>query len=361
MTEMSESNKKALMEKLERMSPEELREFQKKQCIFCQIATAKVRSRKVYEDEKVIAVLDINPASKGHVLVIPKEHYSILPQIPEEEINHLGIIAKRLSHAVLKGLKVQGTSIFIANGTAAGQRAQHFMLHIIPRNSKDGLLVIPQKQVGDAEISKVRESIQNKLNESLGIKKEVVVEKKHETKLEPLKQTHVDRIEQKPEKKQEKKAPKLEKKVKKQPEIKKGEAVSLDDIAGLFKHQNSAILGLIILGGILTVLKNHSHAKRRMVVFDKSKKVVIDSHLSHYLPKKYVELCIVTHCDIVVLKKRLEKRKYSQLKIRENLDAEIFQTCLTEAQEQRHTILEVDTTKTFDKKKLLTKVKAWIS
>ena len=111
----------------------------------------------------------------------------------------------------------------------------------------------------------------------------------------------------------------------------------------------------------LTVLKNHSHAKRRMVVFDKSKKVVIDSHLSHYLPKKYVELCIVTHCDIVVLKKRLEKRKYSQLKIRENLDAEIFQTCLTEAQEQRHTILEVDTTKTFDKKKLLTKVKAWIS
>ena len=260
MTEMSETQKKALMEKLERMSPEELREFQKKQCIFCQIATAKVRSRKVYEDEKVIAVLDINPASKGHVLVIPKEHYSILPQIPEEEINHLGIIAKRLSHAVLNGLKVQGTSLFIANGTAAGQRAQHFMLHIIPRNSKDGLLVIPQKQVGDAEISKVRESIQNKLNEALGIKKEIVVEKKHETKLEPLKPTHVDRIEQRPEKKfkPEKKFPKSEKKVKKQPEIKKGEAVSLDDIAGLFKHQNSAILGLIILGGILTVLKNHT-------------------------------------------------------------------------------------------------------
>src|SRR3989338_5123727 len=215
MTEMSESQKKALMEKLERMSPEELREFQKKQCIFCQIATAKVRSRKIYEDEKVIAVLDINPASKGHVLVIPKEHYSILPQIPEEEIAHLGIIAKRLSHAVLKGLKVQGTSIFIANGTAAGQRAQHFMLHIIPRNNKDGLLAIPQKHVDDAEISKVRERIQNKLNESLGIKKEVVVEKKHE-KNEPQK-------------------PKPEKKVRKQPEIKKSEAVSLDDIAGLFK------------------------------------------------------------------------------------------------------------------------------
>ena len=114
--------------------------------------------------------------------------------------------------------------------------------------------------------------------------------------------------------------------------------------------------------------------KRRCYVVDKKKlvralvkeikrnpDVILDSHMSHYLPKKYVDLCIVTHCDIVVLKKRLEKRKYSQLKIRENLDAEIFQTCLTEAQELGHQIIEVDTTKTFDKKKLLTKVKAWIS
>jgi len=78
----------------------------------------------------------------------------------------------------------------------------------------------------------------------------------------------------------------------------------------------------------------------------KSKKsLVIDSHLSHYLPKKYVNLCIVTKCDIKILKKRLEKRKYSKEKIKENLQSEIFNICLNEAKEKKHKILIIDTTK----------------
>lgn len=73
--------------------------------------------------------------------------------------------------------------------------------------------------------------------------------------------------------------------------------------------------------------------------------LVLDSHLSHYLPSKYVDLCYVTKCDIKVLKRRLEKRKYSKEKIRENLDAEILDVCLMEALENKHKVKITDTTK----------------
>lgn len=75
----------------------------------------------------------------------------------------------------------------------------------------------------------------------------------------------------------------------------------------------------------------------------KNKNLIIDSHLSHYLPGKYADYCIVCKCDLKVLKKRLEKRKYSERKIRENLDSEIFDICLVEAFEGKHKIIVVDT------------------
>ncbi len=74
------------------------------------------------------------------------------------------------------------------------------------------------------------------------------------------------------------------------------------------------------------------------------KHLLIDSHLSHHLPKKMADLCIVATCGLKVLQERLRKRRYSPAKIRENLDAEIFQVCLLEAQEERHCLVTVDTT-----------------
>lgn len=76
----------------------------------------------------------------------------------------------------------------------------------------------------------------------------------------------------------------------------------------------------------------------------KEQGVVIDSHLSHYLPAKKVNICYVTKCDIAKLKKRLQKRGYNKQKIRENLDAEIFETCITEARKKGHKISIIDTT-----------------
>ena len=73
--------------------------------------------------------------------------------------------------------------------------------------------------------------------------------------------------------------------------------------------------------------------------------IIIDSHLSHYLPKKYVDLCIVAKCDLKILEKRLKNRKYTEEKIRENLDTEIFDICLEEAKVKKHKVKVVDTTK----------------
>jgi len=85
--------------------------------------------------------------------------------------------------------------------------------------------------------------------------------------------------------------------------------------------------------------------KIRWAKKDLEKGIIIDSHLSHHLPKRYVDLCIVTKCDLKVLEKRLKKREYSKDKVRENMDCEIFNVCLNEAKEAKHNTLVVDTTK----------------
>lgn len=81
----------------------------------------------------------------------------------------------------------------------------------------------------------------------------------------------------------------------------------------------------------------------KVLVSMMKKSLVIDSHLSHYLPKKYVDACIVTTCDIGVLRDRLKKRKYSVSKIKDNVEAEIFDTIVIEAKEKKHNLLIVNT------------------
>ncbi len=165
--QMTEEQVKALQEKLKNMSPEELKEFQKKQCIFCQIISGKVQSRKVYDDDLVVAILDVNPANPGHILIMPKEHYSIMPQMPDEEVSHIFVVAKALSNASLRALEAQGSNIIVANGVAAGQKAQHFMVHLIPRMENDNIgFEIPQKPIPEEEL----QNISKILSESLGQK-----------------------------------------------------------------------------------------------------------------------------------------------------------------------------------------------
>src|SRR3989338_3131462 len=173
--QLSQEQIKALQEKIKNMSPEELKEFQKKQCIFCQIISGKVQSRKVYEDGEVIAILDANPANPGHVLIMPREHYSIMPQIPDDEIGHIFAVAKALSNASLRALEAQGSNIIVANGVAAGQRAQHFMAHLIPRKENDNIdFQIMQKAIPEEDLQKTGRMLSESLGEKLEEGKEKI-------------------------------------------------------------------------------------------------------------------------------------------------------------------------------------------
>ncbi len=258
MPELTEEQRKQLEEKIKKMSPEELKEFQKQQCIFCQIISGKVPSKKVYDDEKCIAVLDIAPASKGHLLIMPKEHYAIMPQIPDKEIGHLFLVSKYLSQVLLKVLKVSGTNVFVANGAVAGQRAQHFMLHLIPRKEGDKIIEVEDKLIDAGLRAKVKELVEKRLKTLLGVKEEkqatlpkgeqkapektsadVPEEEPAETKEEPAEE-EPEEVEEKPvkaKKASKKSSPKpgssTKNKPKDEPES-SGDA-SLDDIADLFK------------------------------------------------------------------------------------------------------------------------------
>ncbi|HII15413.1 MAG TPA: AAA family ATPase [Nanoarchaeota archaeon] len=86
-----------------------------------------------------------------------------------------------------------------------------------------------------------------------------------------------------------------------------------------------------------------SNALVSLIKKNRGQSLIIDSHMSHSIPAKYANMCIVTKCSLKILKKRLEKKGYNRIKVRENLDAEIFDACLNEAMEAGHNVLIVDT------------------
>ena len=143
------------------LSQEQLEQI-KKNCIFCKIARKEIKSEIIYEDESIIAVLDINPVNSGHTLIFPKEHYMITAQVPESILARMAILAKTLSNAMIKGMGFKGVSIFIANGAAAGQRAPHIIMHVIPRMENDSARLEPgEKEIDQTDVLEtLRKSIQ---------------------------------------------------------------------------------------------------------------------------------------------------------------------------------------------------------
>jgi histidine triad (HIT) family protein len=137
--ELTPAQTAELKKKLESMSPEEIQELVKQQCIFCKIIAGEIQSFTIYEDKKVLAFLDIQPATTGHVVVIPKKHYSILAQMPDNEVGYLFSVAKQLASVVFDSLGAQGTTILQNSGAAAGQMVPHVRIDIIPRFPEDKL------------------------------------------------------------------------------------------------------------------------------------------------------------------------------------------------------------------------------
>ena len=110
-----------------------------KKCVFCGIVNGKIPSTKIYEDEYVLAFLDINPIAENHTLIIPKNHYINLYDIPENELKHLLVAAKRIALQFKNNYGIQGVNVLHASGADAQQSVYHFHLHLVPRRRRDGL------------------------------------------------------------------------------------------------------------------------------------------------------------------------------------------------------------------------------
>ena len=125
-------------------------------CIICQIIGNNIPSKKVYEDELVMAVLDVNGSNPGHCFVMPKNHYPIIEQVPDIEIGRLFQVSNKISSAIFESLGAQGTNIFVANGIPSGQTVAHFTINVIPRKENDGInLQWQPKQLSEEEMSTV--------------------------------------------------------------------------------------------------------------------------------------------------------------------------------------------------------------
>lgn len=126
-------------------------------CIFCKIIEKSIPSKILFENDKNLAFLDIFPVSKGHTIVIPKNHYKNLEEIPNNALSELFEIVKKVSILIHKKLKVDGYNILQNNFRAAGQVVNHYHVHIIPRWNEDGKfkLYIPKKQAKEEELNQI--------------------------------------------------------------------------------------------------------------------------------------------------------------------------------------------------------------
>lgn len=102
-------------------------------CIFCKIIAGQIPSATIYEDEDFKVILDISPASKGHALILPKEHYANIYELPEELAAKVMVLAKKLAANMTEKLGCDGFNLVQNNGEVAGQTVFHFHLHLIPR------------------------------------------------------------------------------------------------------------------------------------------------------------------------------------------------------------------------------------
>jgi len=138
------------------------------ECIFCSIIRGQSKATKVYEDENVVAIMDIKPITRGHVLVIPKRHAELLTELDPHLAGEM-MIAARLMGKALKNSKfdIKGVNYLMSDGAAAGQEVFHVHLHVIPRYRNDGFyLHMPDGYEDEKEADEI-ESIALKVRAGL--------------------------------------------------------------------------------------------------------------------------------------------------------------------------------------------------
>ena len=135
--------------------------MKKDDCIFCKIAAGEIPSRKIYEDSDLIAIMDLNPTSKGHSLIIPKEHCTNIYDIDEDIAAKVMKTAKKLATKMTVALNCDGFNLLQNNGETAGQTMFHFHMHLIPRykDADNNMLKFTSVSFRDEEMDAIRDQI----------------------------------------------------------------------------------------------------------------------------------------------------------------------------------------------------------
>ena len=120
-------------------------------CIFCKLANGVFPTNTIYEDDKFRVILDNGPATKGHALVLPKEHYENVFEMPDDLLGEAVKVAKKVATNMKDKLSCDGLNLIQNNGEAAGQTVMHFHLHIIPRYENDGQHILWEPTSPSAE------------------------------------------------------------------------------------------------------------------------------------------------------------------------------------------------------------------
>ena len=129
-------------------------------CIFCKIANGDISSKAIYEDDLFKVILDLGPATRGHALILPKDHAKNLFELPDDTAKQILVLAKKLGNQMVEKLNADGLNIIQNNGEAAGQTVNHFHLHLIPRYEDDGQHILWEpKEVSQEELEGIQNTI----------------------------------------------------------------------------------------------------------------------------------------------------------------------------------------------------------
>lgn len=138
--------------------------MKKDDCIFCKIANGEIPSTSLYEDDMFRVILDLGPASKGHALILPKEHFANLYEIQDAYATKAMLLAKRMSKAMVKALDADGFNLVQNNGEAAGQTVFHFHMHLIPRYAgQKGIVEWDPGETTPEEMQEIARKVQENL------------------------------------------------------------------------------------------------------------------------------------------------------------------------------------------------------
>lgn len=129
-------------------------------CIFCKLANGVFPTNSIYEDEDFNVILDLGPATKGHALILPKEHYKNLYEIPDETAAKAMKLAKKMAIHMTDKLGADGFNLLQNNNEIAGQTVYHFHMHLIPRYEDDGQSIkfVPGKPTAE-ELTAIKEML----------------------------------------------------------------------------------------------------------------------------------------------------------------------------------------------------------